>query len=72
MKAHKVAEVHMNLERGAPLPPQALFLALARTLPGYTVEMVRDMDQDDGLLLMDWLDVEGAAHARDRLERSMG
>lgn len=62
----------MNLDRGAPLPPQALFLALARVLPGHTVQMVRDMDQDDGLLLVDWLDVESASHARDRLERSMG
>lgn len=67
MRAYQVTELHMTLDAGAPLPVQLQALALAKSLPGYTVDQVRKMDQDDALDQMEWLNVAAAAAARDRL-----
>ena len=68
MRSYKVADVHLRIETGEPLPPEALFVGVARAV-GWSVPEVKALDQDDGLMLLDWLRVESAARARDDLAR---
>lgn len=70
MRAYAVAEIHMAIDAGEPLPEPVLALAIARSLPGLTPAGVRAMDQDDVLDQIEWLNVQAAAAARDRVMAS--